>query len=61
MNSAAAYPKVSIISINYNRASVTNKLLKSLKQINFPNIEVIVVDDAVQGPPSSCRCILLNS
>lgn len=52
MNSAK-YPKVSIISINYNGASVTCELLESLKQITYPNIEVIVVDNASKEDPSA--------
>jgi GT2 family glycosyltransferase len=39
-------PLVSIISINYNAASVTCELLDSLQKISYPNIEVIVVDNA---------------
>lgn len=40
------YPLVSIITVNYNKASVTCELLDSLKKITYPNIEVIVVDNA---------------
>ncbi len=54
MNSAK-YPKVSIISINYNGASVTCELLESLKQITYPNIEVIVVDNASKEDPSTIQ------
>ena len=52
MNSVK-YPKVSIISINYNGASVTCELLESLKQITYPHIEVIIVDNASKEDPSS--------
>ena len=39
-------PLVSIISINYNQAQVTCALLASLRQLTYPNYEVIVVDNA---------------
>jgi GT2 family glycosyltransferase len=39
-------PLVSIISINYNQAQVTCELLASLRQVTYPNIEIIVVDNA---------------
>lgn len=39
-------PLVSIISINYNQAQVTCALLDSLNRITYPNIEIIVVDNA---------------
>lgn len=37
---------VSIITINYNQSKVTCDLLKSLRQITYSSIEVIVVDNA---------------
>ncbi len=49
---ANTFPLVSIISINYNGAAVTCDMLASLKQITYPNIEVIVVDNASQEDPS---------
>ncbi|MFD3000928.1 glycosyltransferase family 2 protein [Pontibacter toksunensis] len=39
-------PLVSIISVNYNQASVTCEMLESLCQATYPNIEIIVVDNA---------------
>lgn len=39
-------PLVSIITINYNQAAVTCALLASLRQLTYPNYEVIVVDNA---------------
>ena len=39
-------PLVSIISINYNQAQVTCALLASLRQLTYPNYEVLVVDNA---------------
>jgi GT2 family glycosyltransferase len=47
------YPLVSVITVNYNQARVTCELLESLKDISYPNIEVIVVDNhSVEDDPS---------
>lgn len=40
------YPLVSIITINYDHPEVTCELLESLRKITYPNIEIIVVDNA---------------
>ncbi len=40
------YPLVSIISINYDHPEVTCRLLFSLRQITYPVIEIIIVDNA---------------
>ncbi len=40
-----AHPLVSIITINFKQAAVTIALLKTLKEISYPNYEVIVVDN----------------
>ncbi len=40
------YPTVSIITVNYDHPEVTCELLKSLQKISYPDIEVIVVDNA---------------
>ena len=40
------YPLVSIITINYNESRVTLDMLESLRNIDYKNIEVIVVDNA---------------
>jgi len=53
MNLHKNLPLVSIISINYNGAQVTCELLESLKKITYPNIEVIVVDNASKENPDS--------
>jgi GT2 family glycosyltransferase len=39
-------PLVSIITVNFNQATVTNALLASLSRIGAPSFEVIVVDNA---------------
>lgn len=38
-------PLVSIITINYKQAIVTNQLLASLEKVTWPMIEVIVIDN----------------
>jgi GT2 family glycosyltransferase len=40
------YPLVSIVTVNYNHSETTLDLLESLTKITYPNIEVIVVDNA---------------
>ncbi len=40
------YPLVSIISINFNNLEVTAEMLQSLRLISYPNIEIIIVDNA---------------
>ncbi|PRX57576.1 glycosyltransferase family 2 protein [Flagellimonas meridianipacifica] len=39
-------PLVSIITINYNESDVTLDLLKSARNLTYPNYEIIVVDNA---------------
>lgn len=39
-------PLVSIVTINYEHPEVTCALLESLQHITYPNVEVIVVDNA---------------
>jgi len=40
------WPLISIITINYNQAEVTNLLLESLQSVTWPNFEVIIVDNS---------------
>lgn len=40
------HPLVSVVTINYNQSKVTIDLLESLRKITYPNIEIIVVDNA---------------
>lgn len=42
-------PKVAIIILNYNGLKDTIECLESLKQITYPNYQVIVVDNASKG------------
>ena len=39
-------PLVSIITVNYNKLSVTREFLLSIQQITYPHYEIIVVDNA---------------
>lgn len=39
-------PLVSVISVNYNQAQVTCAMVASLRKVTYPNIEIIVVDNA---------------
>ena len=40
------HPLVSIITVNYDQPEVTLDLLASLRLVTYPNIEIIVVDNA---------------
>ena len=42
----AQYPLISIITLNYNQVELTCQLLDSLRDITYPNVEIIVVDNA---------------
>jgi len=50
--SSPELPLVSVISINYNHADVTCKMLESLTQVSYPNMEVIVIDNGSPEDPS---------
>lgn len=47
------YPRVSIITINYNQTQVTCELLASLRHITYPDVEVIVVDNFSEEDPTA--------
>jgi GT2 family glycosyltransferase len=40
------YPLVSLISINYDHPEITCALLHSLRQITYPSVEIIILDNA---------------
>jgi GT2 family glycosyltransferase len=46
MKNEMKMPLVSIISVNYNSDQVTVEMLKSLRNLTYPNMEVIIVDNA---------------
>lgn len=49
-------PLVSIITLNYNQTEVTCEFLASVKNLSYPNYEVIVVDnDSVVKPSAALR------
>lgn len=45
-------PLISLITINYNQASVTCELLESTRNLDYPRFEVIVVDNASKEDPT---------
>ena len=45
-------PIVSIITVNFNGTYLTQALLESVKSVDYPNIEVIVVDNASNNDPT---------
>lgn len=49
-------PLISVITINYNSLAHTRGMLASFRQITYPRVEIIVVDNASKEDPS----ILLN-
>lgn len=46
MHTSGKFPLVSIITVNYNKLSVTREFLQSIQQMTYPHYEVIVVDNA---------------
>lgn len=46
------YPKVSVISVNYNQAEMTCEMLESLLAVDWPDLEVIIVDNASPKSPA---------
>ncbi|NVJ47692.1 MAG: glycosyltransferase, partial [Cytophagia bacterium] len=44
---------VSIITVNYKQQEVTCELLKSISKLQYPNLEVIVVDNCQEGDDST--------
>jgi GT2 family glycosyltransferase len=43
------YPKVSVITVNWNGYEDTIECLESLKKITYPNYDVVIVDNASSG------------
>jgi GT2 family glycosyltransferase len=43
------YPIVSIVSVQYGHPEVTIEMVKSLRKITYPNIEIIIVDNDSPG------------
>lgn len=50
------YPKVSIVSVNWNQVELTCIMLASLRHVSYPNVEVIVVDNgSTKGDPKTIK------
>lgn len=45
MENTVDFPLVTIITVNYNQEHVTRDLLHSIQELNYPNYEVIIVDN----------------
>ena len=64
---SSKHPLVSIITVNFNRLQDTSELLSSLENIQYPNTEIILVDNGSKEDPSILQSkfpklkILLNS
>ena len=45
-------PLVSIITVNYNGVALTKEMLRSLQHVQYPHVEIIVVDNGSKEDPS---------
>jgi GT2 family glycosyltransferase len=52
------YPRVSIVTVNYNQAALTCALIESLQKVTYPDVEVIVVDNG--SPQDATEVITLS-
>jgi GT2 family glycosyltransferase len=52
------YPRVSIITVNYNQAALTCALIESLRKVSYPDVEVIVIDNG--SPEDATEAITAN-
>jgi len=52
---------VSIITVNYKQQQVTCELLQSISKLQYPNLEVIVVDNCQKGDDSAVYKSILPS
>lgn len=55
MENIPQYPKVSIVSVNYDQPQVTCEMLESLRKVTYPNFETLIVDN---GSPNSSPNII---
>lgn len=44
------YPKISVVVVNWNAWAITELCLESIKTLNYPNYEVIIVDNGSTTP-----------
>lgn len=54
------YPKISIITLNYNQPERTNRFLRSTVTITYPNYEILVCDMASDLDPRTTIDITVN-
>lgn len=47
------YPLVSLITVNYNQIEVTCELFDSLRELDYPNLEIILVDNGSKEDKTS--------
>ncbi len=47
----AHFPRISIITVNYNQLELSCALLDSIRKVNYPNCEVWLVDNASKDNP----------
>jgi len=59
MTTPGSTPLVSLITVNYNSTPVTLDLLRSIQKHPYPNLEVIVVDNASQQDPTNELCAIM--
>lgn len=45
VSEAQGYPKVCIVILNWNGKDITSKCLDSIKEITYPNYEVVLIDN----------------
>lgn len=49
-------PKVGVVVLNLNGADVLRKCLQSIREVNYPNLEVVIVDNgSTDGSPKIVR------
>lgn len=49
MSKNESIPFISIITVNYRQAALTLEFLESISKIDYPNFEVVVIDNDVQA------------
>jgi len=50
------FPLVSVVAVNYNQPGITLDMIRSLKKVSYPEIEIIVVDnDSSDGSQNAVK------
>jgi GT2 family glycosyltransferase len=52
------YPRVSIITVNYNQAALTCALIESLRKVTYRDVEIVVVDN---GSAEDATVVIMKS